>query len=308
RWGALLANLALLLGLPIAAVAATEWWVRRRGGALRLRLTDLLVIVAVVSAAFGWRQSHASLRSTEASIERQGLVWLLPPNRNPLHEEWEKRRQGKASGIRWRREFRGPEGLARLLGNREILLSTWHVTTLQLTPNASWRDNVDRLEELAHLERVFFPRGVSRRAIAALAKLPRLRRVDFAVGAPPRAWASEEPIEPVDDDWLGPEDLAELAVLPIEELRVMGEALLAEDLRRVASIPTLRRLRVIDAAVLPREEGELRRAHPDVEFTFAWGQLISSSFGSSTRFVEDSPRGMEHRVRAEQERRGENDR
>jgi len=299
----LLFDLAVMLLIPLAAAALTEWWIRRRGGALRFRLFDLMVVFVVCSLAFAWYRSHADLRQIEQGIEANGSPFLFASG--SLREGWEDRQQGRPSFNSYRREYFGPDWLRRLFGNREFLRFSKHVVAVQLVPNESWKANLEILPELDHLESVSLPRGATQRVIGQLEKLSQLREVQISVGSHDSQTILGETTDLTGDRWINAQNLVLLQSLSIVELGLMGEDLLVEDIEQIVSMPSLKRLELVDPSLsLPQLE-RLREKNSHVEIVCGWGQEFwsTASPGRHFSFRETPPRGVDRRIKLIKQRR-----
>lgn len=305
RFDYLAVNLAVLLAIPLAAALATEGWVRRRGSAVRFRLVDLFFAVTICSLVLAWRQSHMELRRVEQQIESQASAfWFFF---HSLQHVWEDRQRGNQGYNGYHREHFGPDWLGRLLGNQEFLRFSKHIVAVQVVPNERWRANVALLPRLDYLELVSLPTGATREAIDQLKSIPRLRKLQIDLDPPAAKTKRGADADGAAHDWIGPQDLAILRSLPIEELGLAGEELLIEDIEEVVSISTLKRLELVQASITREELERTRKSHPHVEITCAWGQEGWSRFSVNSffRFDQTPPRNIERRIESIKQRRAE---
>lgn len=303
RIGNLLIDLTVCLAIPIVAAAAAQWWVRRRGGVLRFRLVDLAVFVVVCSVAFGWYRSHANLRQIEQRLEANGSPFLF--YRSALSDEWEWREQGVQSFNSYNRRYSGPDWLRRLVGADELVRFAKHLVAVQLVPDKSWSTNVEELSNLHHVESVSLPRGATLRVIEQLERLPRLRtlQLGFARGAAQQRDFAEADLSA--ERWLTAQDLRSLHTLPIKELGLLGEELLAEDIERVLSLPKLERLELVEPSITLPQLDALRKQRPHIEITCVWGESNISTISPDIqyRFRETPPGDILRRIESVQSQR-----
>jgi hypothetical protein len=305
RLGYLLLNLAVMIAIPLAVAAATEWWARRHGGLLRFRLVDLALFILICSLALAWRQSHVVLRGVEESFETQASPFYFPPQ--SLREEWEGRQEGRESANGYRRRYFGPDWMRRLVGNQEFLRFTKHVTDIQVVPKESWSAKIELLPRLVYLESASFPAGVTQQAIDQLKKLPNLRQVQIGVVSRAPKENLGDNADGADDRWISAQDLALLRPLPIEELNLLGEEVLAEDVEQVLSMPTLKCLELVEPSITQPQLEQLRQDHPHVELTCVWGMsFMSTAFpGTHYRFDETPSGNVKGRIKSIKQRRAE---
>lgn len=281
----LLINLAVMIAIPLAIAAATEWWARRYGGLLRFRLVDLAFFVLVCSLGLAWRQSHVVLRGIEDNFEAQAYPFYFPPQ--SLQDCWEAGQEGHDPTNGYRRRYFGSDWIRRLIGNQEFLRFAKHVTDVQVVPNESWNAKIDLLPRLVYLESASFPAGVTERAVEQLKKLPNLRQVQIGFASRnPKPGLSND-TGGAKDQWLRAEDLALLGSLPIEELGLLGEEILVEDVEQVISMPTLKRLELVEPSITQPQLEQLRKDYPQVEITCVWGMSYWSTAQPGTHYGFD---------------------
>ncbi|MCA9240896.1 MAG: hypothetical protein KDA37_11885 [Planctomycetales bacterium] len=299
----LLIDLTLLLAIPLGLAAATEWWVRRRGGVLRFRLVDLVVAFAALSAAFAWYRSHADLRRAEQRVEAHGMAFWF--STGALMQGWQDHQQGHNAYNGYQREYLGPDWLRRLLGNQELVRFAKHIVAVQLAPNESWSNNLEVLPKLDHLRSVSLPRGATRRAIEQLGKVEGLRKLEIGIGSHAAPRKRAESTDHSKDPWIGAQDLACLRSLSIEELGLAGEEFLAEDIEQAASIPTLRRLELIEPSLTLEELERLREENPHIEIQCHWLEAFWSTASPGTQYSlrAEPPGGVERKIESMRRRR-----
>ena len=125
RFGVLVLDVVIAVGILIFATIGAERWIRRRKSLLRLRLFDLIATTTVVALALGWWQWH--LRQQE--IEREILLKIHRVGgansritvedyiSNPVNTEfvdhtpvWLRRLLGTEYLMPWCRHLRSPFG------------------------------------------------------------------------------------------------------------------------------------------------------------------------------------------------------
>ncbi len=303
RFGRLLLNLAVMLAILLIASAAVELWTRRRGGAMRFRLVDLMMAFVVCSVVFAWYRSHADLRRTEQKIEATGSPFLF--RSSSFRDAWELREKGESNFNCYRREYFGPDWLRRLLGNREFLRFSKHMIGVQLIPNDSWQANLRALAGLDYLEFVSLPMGVNQELISQLERLPRLKEIQVSINTRKRQESIADQAGLSAKRWMGAADLDMLRSLSIERLSLCGEELLMEDIEKIVTMPTLTRLELVEASVSSSELKRLRDSHPQVEIVSAWGEQFWSTAMPGTHFSysESPPNRVEWQIERIKHRR-----
>lgn len=302
RLGYLLLNLAVMIAIPLAIAAATARWARRHGGLLRFRLVDLALFVVIFSLGLAWRQSHVVLRGVEESFDAQASPFYFPTH--ALREDWGGRQEGREPTNGYRRRYFGPDWMQRLIGNQEFLRFAKHVTDIQVVPNESWNAKIDLLPRLVYLESASFPAGLTKQALDQLKKLPNLRQVQIGFGSrTPKPSLGDG----ANDQWISAADLALLRSLPIEELGLLGEEILIEDVEKVISAPTLKRLELVEPSITLTQLEKLRRDHPQVEITCVWGMSYwsTSQPGTHYGFDEKPPYRVRGQIKSIKQRRAE---
>jgi hypothetical protein len=301
----LLLNLAVMIAIPLAVAVATEWWARRHSGLLRFRLVDLALFVVVCSLALAWRQSHVVLLGVEESFETQASPFYFPTH--ALREDWGGRQEGREPTNGYRRRYFGPDWMRRLIGNQEFLRFAKHVTDIQLVPNESWNAKIDLLPRLVYLESASFPAGVTKEAIDQLNKLPNLRQIQIGFGSRTPKPSLGDGADGANDQWISVEDLALLRSLPIEELGLLGEEILVEDVEKVISMPTLKRLEIVEPSITQPQLEQLRQHHPHVEITCVWGMsyMSTASPGTHYGFDEEPPYRVQGQIKSIKQQRAE---
>ncbi len=242
----LLGDLATVIAIVGGAVWACQTWIRRRGHRFRLRIVDLLGVMLMVGVVFGWRQWHLRLQAREAHFLTSG----------PMVE----------SGF-WRhpvREYCGPEWMARLVGSHRL---PWcrHVTSLQIDCQNATAAQWTQLRRLCMVQDINLWNSLPEEGLAALEKLPRLRRLSLVVRS---SWEPEWPVSPGKQPTpvLTPDDLSPLGRLPhLESIGLSGKTLLIEDMEEVvAALPSIREISVQGITATMAEQHAFRDAHPEL--------------------------------------------
>jgi hypothetical protein len=108
----LICDLVVAAGVIAASVAAWEFWRRRRGGRVRFRIIDMLIIATAICAVFGW------LKYLEAAALREQQLTRTS------HQGW------GASGD----ACIAPMWLRALVGDRVLPDYFWRATSAEIDP------------------------------------------------------------------------------------------------------------------------------------------------------------------------------
>lgn len=239
RYIALVADLAVAVGLLTLVGGSVQWRQRRRGRVLSFGLSDLLAMVTVLGLALGYYAWHTQVQR----IEGHGLSRPLPP-------AFVTHNRGMTSG----QDYHGPVWLRKLVGNAYFLPWLHHVENVSIGPGERMLEAYETLPRLPYLRSVGVGRTLPLAALAPLARCPRLSELEL-----PHLSPAPPPGE------FGLRDLPRLEPLRLTSLKLFGESLEARHLRQVAKFTTLRRLTLQDVSATPDEIAQIRQEHPQLE-------------------------------------------
>jgi hypothetical protein len=280
-WRGLLANLAAVLAIVAAAAAGCEFWIRRRGGRVRLTIRDMLVVTAVLAGAFGWGAWHRSCVVFEGEVVEQliasNALFENPKSMyGPFHMGiaggLDERLSWNDSDIFYRRGIRtshlAPQWLVRLVGSERSLANFRHPTGLIIDPAKLSEGDWDALASLAHLQQLRFVDVLSDRDLSRLKEMTWLRSIAFderrmSVLAYPR-----NPSVGRERDVIR---LAELHQLESVELSINGVT--AETLEALLALPNLERIAMQGLYVSEADRVKLeafRDRHPELDIEMRW--------------------------------------
>lgn len=252
RLGFLLLDcLAALLVVAIVA-ALTEGWIRARGGLLRFRTIDFLVVVTGSSVALAWYFHHWRISERENDLVQSMTT-----------ETWIRGAEN---------DYAGPKWLARLVGNQELLSFLYHYDSLQWHNSRAvqslddWQREFGAVRKLPYLRSVTLPDGVPLTALAELVEQHRLRSVGFEFYKADVAQFISGEVSLVHAH-----QLELLQNLGIRHLELIGENVLASDIETAAGLPTTTRLTLHDVAASLDDIEAIRKRHPNVEIVTTWG-------------------------------------
>lgn len=240
----LLTDLAIGVMIVLACVASCEFW-RRRRGAFRVTLLDIVIFVTCVCLVSGWYASHKRSGAREQAIARR-LVGGRDGSRT----------YGRPN---FTRHYHGPVWLLRLAGNPLFLDFCTHVDSITLDTQILTESDLADLRTLTYLESVGCCRTLTPELVEALSTLPRLRALDgndyeysWPRRTPPMVTSAEVELLPrlprlttlkLGCSQLVPDDLAVLVRLPaLQTLQFFGDDLLVDDLAPLDGFPALRRV------------------------------------------------------------------
>ena len=264
----LAADVVLGLAIIAIAVAACEYWRRRRHG-FRFSLLDGGVLTAFVCGALGWWQMHAHAHAAEESA----LASLLTSRGGLVH-------------VQHTEKYSGPDWLQRLVGNSELVPFCNHVTELTIYPSRLTKDDRANISKLRNVETIYCVGTLTPELIDSLEKLPKLKSL-FAVED--RIFGSANPVLQL---LVGPAevpllrrlthvttlDLANSKIYPVglvhiahmlrlENLTLTSPDLLIEDLEMLADCKTLKTLSVTITAT-PAQQKAFAAAHPNLKLNW----------------------------------------
>jgi hypothetical protein len=269
--------LDLLVGLAITAiaVAACEFWRRRRGG-FRVSILDFGVLATILCAILGCRQLH--VHAGEREREMVGNIEGFQVGHISYGGGW----QGKAV------QYCGPGWLQRLVGNSEFLPAFHHITGLNIDLRKSTgQEKYGDLSDLAYVRSVECRAKLTPKLAKSLSSLPRLETLQEYSGGysgkDPRAEPMLTPghLDPIQMLPLlttlkavqfrsTPHDLEVLATLQnLQTLQFNGKNLLVEDLTLLERFPSLKTVQ-LNISATNEEMEEFQATHP--RFRLVWDE------------------------------------
>lgn len=284
EWRFHYSNTIIYLGVFVVVAslvaAATEWWIRSRGGFFRFRIYDVLAVLTVVSLLLGWCRHHVNAKQIEEQVE--DYFYESNPFSCPLYVQ---------------ERYVGPGWLVRLIGHEDLLPFLHHVESGNLQARESWREDLQQVARLSYLQELSLPQHLPIEGLDCLEQMPRLRKL--------RVCDNRHGYFPFSDELAGAHSLltaehfGELERLDLEELELSGEFVLIEDVERVAAFPSLRRLHLINVAASLGEIQKLRARFPTLEITAQW----YSNEGSLTDYFDSPSAKQGLQIREQRERR-----
>jgi hypothetical protein len=280
-WWAVAANLGAFLATVVATGVGCEFWIRRRGGRLRLTIRDMLIATAGSAGVLGWGAWHQSSVRQEARVVKQltksDALFANPQfMRGPFHtggaSGLDERLSWNDSHIYYQRGVRtshlAPKWLVRLIGSEQSLANFFHPTGLIVDPVELSDRDWDAIVSLPHLRQLRFVDALSDRDLTRLKAMTWLRSVALderrmGVLAYPRTPS------------IGRERdvfrLAELDQLESVELSMNGVT--AKSLEALLALPNLERIAMQGLYVTEDERAKLeafRDGHPELDIEMRW--------------------------------------
>jgi hypothetical protein len=272
HWGNLLLDMVVAVAVLAAFGAATEFWLRRRGGPLRLRIIDLLAVTTVGALALGWYRYHERVHGNEQRLTTQimGNDWIMPSE--IVGFRFDPVETGSARLLMSEFRYCGPDWLILLIGNERLLPACRHRYAAKVQVTADWRNDIRELESWPYLQHVEFAAALPSQALATLEKLPRLDSLTIRTY---QAGTHDYLLQRFDfqdaGGLVGPRDHSELARLHLQRLTLQNQELLAEDVDRIVlQLSSLKVLTLIDPSITIAELNQLRDDHPWLTLEARW--------------------------------------
>lgn len=262
HYGYLAIDLAVVIALFVGAVGGTELWLRRRGGLLRFRILDMLLITTVSAAVVAWAESHRRFQKVEARIT-----------------QWSHRQMSQP--VILSTGYAGPHWLKLLIGNEKLLPTFHHTTTARLYIGTDWKADSAEVCKLRYLQTVLVMGTIPSAVVRDLSQLRDLEELDLCVLEPTgenyinfpsslQEFLSQLGIDS-EKELFGVKDLQLVTRLPLKELQLEGIPLAREDLAQIASMHSLRWLDISAHDVAATDVDWLRETYPQLEIEVSNG-------------------------------------
>lgn len=272
RLGYLLLDLLAALVVVAVAAALTEGWIRWRGGLLRFRILDLLIVITGSSVALAWYFHHWRISERENKVVQSMTT-----------ETWIRGAE---------QDYAGPKWLARLVGNEELLPFLYHYDHVQWHNSKTvqsydqWQREFQAVRKLQCLRSVTLPDGVPLELIEELVEQRRLLSIGFEFH-----YADATQFLDGEIPLVHAHQLELLEDLGLSHLELVGENVLAADIDTVASLPATTRLTLHGVAATLDDIEAIGKRHPNVEILTTWGHYRTqqpASAASQKRLVRNN--------------------
>jgi hypothetical protein len=248
RPGVLVLDGLIAIAIVAAIGASSEWWVRRRLGLLRFRLSDLLAALTVGCVLLGWYVHHRRLQQLE---QREATSIIAPAFTTHGGE------------MTFGNHYQGPDWLRRLSGSEYLLPFLHHIYYASPRPGERWQDCFATLPQLPYLEEVHVRGPMPLPAWDYLKRCERLERLNLNLQPGSKIIAGDPALFAVND-------LVKLNELKLRELTITCDAMLAEDVEAVARMAGLKRLTLRNVSATLAELSVIRAKYPELELRTTW--------------------------------------
>jgi hypothetical protein len=264
--GALATDIVVGLVAVLIISSAFALWLHRRGGRLRFRIVDWLVVSCALASVLGWRAWHLQKQTAEL-----GAIGLQSGLRADL-----KGPNSAASGANTRSlgldrrvatANQAPDWLRRLMGGDRYLTCFWHINGIEFDSSTADADSWESLRTMPFLREIRLTSLLDEKVADQLKELPSLRRLVLNQAADSRRDSLTKLAEHA-------RDFQHLAnINQIEDVEFNNGNVSEESLNALAGLPRLRKL-VINSNFSPNQLAryeDFGAAHPNITVQINWG-------------------------------------
>jgi hypothetical protein len=270
QWNSAALATDIVVGLVAVLIMSSAFalWLHCRGGRLRFRIVDWLVVSCALASALGWRAWH--LQKQTAELDATRFIGLQSGLRADL-----KGPNSAASGANTRSlgldrrvatANLAPDWLRRLIGGDRYLTCFWHINGIEFNSGNADVDSWERLRSMPFLREIRLTL-LDEKVADQLKELPSLRRLVLNQAVEARGDSRTKPAKKTSDF----QHFANINQL--EEVEFNNSNVSEESLNALAGLPRLRKL-VINSNFSPNQLAryeDFGAAHPNIKVQINWG-------------------------------------